>query len=214
MKTIFTLSTLCILFAITAIAQTENKNESSKFGFGIKVGTNYGRPLIVSDEYNYDLTSGLSYTGGAYCWVKISRLLAIQPELSYSQLAFKINNINYTDIDGNDLGMLTTKIRLNYIQLPVMLKVAIPKTGLSIMPGVQFGYLTSTKVKVDKYKEFSNNQAYKMFDFGLAFGLQYHFTNRIDIATKKTLSILNIASNSPGTIMLPTATYITVGYQF
>jgi len=214
MKTICTLVILFMLSAGSTIAQSENKEESNKFGYGIKVGGIYGRTLIASNDFTYNITSGLSYTGGAYCWIKVSRLLAIQPELSYSQLAFSINNMYYTDNVGNDLGRLTTKIRLNYVQLPVMLKVTIPKTGLSIMPGLQFGYLTSSKVKVDGYNDFSNDNAYKKFDLGLAFGLQYHFTNRIEIATRKTISILNIARNSPRTIELPYATYITVGYQF
>ncbi len=202
-----------MLFASATIAQSGNNEGANKFGYGIKAGAIYGRTLISSDEFNYDVSSGLSYTAGAYCWMKVSRLLSIQPELSFSQLAFRINNINYTDSVGSNLGMLTTKMRLNYLQLPIILKVTIPKTGLSIMPGLQLGYLTSSKVKVDRYDAYNNNEAFKKIDLGLVFGLQYHFTNRIEIAARKTIGILNIAKNSPGTIALPLASYITVGYQ-
>lgn len=213
MKTIFKLLILFMLFASATIAQSGNNEGANKFGYGIKAGAIYGRTLISSDEFNYDVSSGLSYTAGAYCWMKVSRLLSIQPELSFSQLAFRINNINYTDSVGSNLGMLTTKMRLNYLQLPIILKVTIPKTGLSIMPGLQLGYLTSSKVKVDRYDAYNNNEAFKKIDLGLVFGLQYHFTNRIEIAARKTIGILNIAKNSPGTIALPLASYITVGYQ-
>lgn len=213
MKKFITLLTLTYILCSSAIAQSGKDNEIKKLSFGIKAGLIYGHTITASNELNFDESPEISFSSGAYCSLKINRLLCIQPELVYTRLAYKINNLNYVDTNGNNLITGATSMRLHYLQLPIIAKITIPKTGLSIMPGIQFGYLLKATGKVDGYNQF-NTGIYKKLDVNLALGFQYHFSSGIEIGVRKTIGILNIAKDRPGTIELPVASYLTIGYVF
>lgn len=209
------LITFCAFVTFSVNAQSGRNENESRFGFGIKAGLVYGNTISINTNYKYDETAGLSYTGGVYGTVKLTSFFSVQPELIYTNLRFTINNLDYTDENGNQLYSTTTKRRLEYIQLPVLAKFTIPKTGISITPGIQVGYLLGAKEDIGSYKDIDIKPIYKNLDIGPVFGVEYQFASGVQVAFKKGFGILNISKEKLyGMIELPTATYLTVGYRF
>lgn len=97
--------------------------------YGVKAGWNYSN--IRSSSLNTEARQG--FHAGLYGNFKLP-ILAIQPEILYSQKGYKVAG-------GSD-------IRMDYIDIPVMLKFSILPV-LSIDAGPQFSYLIKTQDLAD-----------------------------------------------------------------
>ncbi len=112
------------LFIIISISSAKSQGLS----YGIKGGFNYAK--VSGDVLNADSRSGF-HVGG---FAKFSLILiAIQPEILYSQRGYTSSNA------GTD-----QETRLNYLEVPIMLKVKVFPL-ISIDAGPQFSYLINQK---------------------------------------------------------------------
>jgi hypothetical protein len=145
---------------------------------GIKLGVKGGVNLANIggadiDEFEADLgTSTDSKAGlvaGAFAEFMIGNMFAIQPELLYSQKGFK------ADSAGVEL-----KLKGDYLEIPVLLKINIPIEGSKVHPHVYAGpavaFKASCKIEVSGGGASASEDCedagllIKSTDFGVAFG--------------------------------------------
>ncbi|MVN77882.1 outer membrane beta-barrel protein [Hymenobacter sp. HMF4947] len=126
---------------------------------GVKFGVKAGASLT-------DLTNGdgnaykFGFNGGVLANFGFNDMISIQPEVLYSMKGTK-------NKDNSD-----NRINMNYIDVPVLVKVATGATGLFFEAGPQVGFLASAKYKVSG-ADFDVKDAFKSVDFGYAAGLGF-----------------------------------------
>ncbi|MGO4822251.1 MULTISPECIES: porin family protein [unclassified Flavobacterium] len=151
MKTKFL--TLALFFGIVSTINAQSTTRESNVG--IKGGYNLA---AVSFDGDGETGQRHGFHVGVYGESFLSDSFSIQPELMYSQQGYEITN-------GN--GTFTQK--LNYINLPVMLK-AYPAKNFFLEAGPQIGLAISHKEEYDGL--FSSTAEYdpNSFDWGVNFG--------------------------------------------
>jgi hypothetical protein len=164
---------IALFFGMVASISAQNKTYH-KSNAGIKGGYNLA-------AVNYD---GQGETGqrhgfhvGVYGEEFISENFSIQPELMYSQQGYEIRDNN---------GTFTQK--LNYINLPVMLK-AYPSKNFFLEAGPQIGLAISHKEVYDGL--FSGSQEYdpNNFDWGMNFGGGFKTDSGISLGVRYHLGL-------------------------
>ncbi len=122
------LALLALLAApLTAYAQTT---------FGLTAGLN-AATISFEDEEDIDgvdKQARLGLVAGAFARIPVTPMLSVQPEILYSQRGVK------QSIEENDLGIegsFTTEI--DYIEVPLMLRYAIPATATGLEIGLEAG---------------------------------------------------------------------------
>lgn len=149
MKRIFLLLAFVGTFA-AANAQTR---------VGLKGGIN------VADRGGEDADghdAKLGFHIGGFASFGVGNKFSVQPELLFSTQGSKV------EVPGDDY-----KVRLNYINIPVMLKYEIVD-GLYAQAGPQFGFLVTAKTKRGDVTVDINDNI-KKFDLGLGLGAGYQF---------------------------------------
>ncbi|MGI4862605.1 MAG: porin family protein [Janthinobacterium lividum] len=124
--------------------------------FGIKAGaslTNFTGKDVEGAANKF------GFNGGVVANFGLNDMFSIQPEVLYSMKGAKE--------DGGD-----GKINLNYIDIPVLAKIATGKTGLFFELGPQVGFLASAKAK-DSNTSQDVKDAFKNVDFGYAAGVGF-----------------------------------------
>jgi hypothetical protein len=140
-------------------------------GKGIKLGLNLAS-LGGGDVRDTDSKMGFS-VGGFFTY-RINKLISIQPEVLVTQK--KANSTS--DIEG---GTWTYKLDLWYMEIPVLVKVAIPVKS-SIKPSVFGGPCIALKLSGKAKSEFTEGVVDKSvgglesYDFGIIFGAGAEFT--------------------------------------
>ncbi|TRX01553.1 porin family protein [Flavobacterium gawalongense] len=170
-KTKFLTIALFIGLASTINAQENTTNKSNG---GIKGGYNLA---AVSFDGDGETEQRHSFHVGVYGESFISESFSIQPELMYSQQGYVITNSN---------GTFTQK--LNYINLPIMLK-AYPSKNFFLEAGPQIGLAVSHKEEYDGL--FSGSQEYdpNSFDWGLNFGGGFKTDSGISLGVRYHLGL-------------------------
>jgi len=116
-------------------AQHNNVNYSSGPQFGLKVGVNYSNIYSTSDEFTGDPKFG--FAAGAFLKLPITRYIAFQPEILYSQKGFTAT--------GNMLGSAYDLSRTStFIDVPLLLSFRTSRV-VSLVVGPQFSYLVHQK---------------------------------------------------------------------
>lgn len=155
-------SQLAIRYGVKAGVNLSTMSNGMQFDPGFGMGAGFRVGAVANFHWGQRTSTSLPGTG----W------FGLQPELMYSYQTVKT--------DGGD-------IKMNYIQLPVMLKV-YPLSALSIEAGPEFNYLISTSpdrisaggavVKTSDMKGFNiglgAGVAYEL-RMGLMFGARYSF---------------------------------------
>lgn len=134
-----------ILLAAGLVAGTFSvaKAQSSSLQFGPKAGLNLS---ILDGQINRSANFKPGLLVGAFVRWRPSERIAIQPELVYSQQG-TTNKATYL---GNEA---VSKIKLNYLNIPVLVKVYIGKV-VNLQVGPQFGLLLSGQ-RVGQYGYYS-----------------------------------------------------------
>jgi hypothetical protein len=166
-KIIVSIILLLFCFSISLAQETH---------FGIKAGYN-SASVAVDGEPDLDAKSGLHLGGLAH--IHISEHFAVQPELVYS-------------MQGGEAG--NTKLKLNYLNLPVLVQYMIDN-GFRLQMGPQLGFLLSAKAKSGNI-EIDIDDTYSSLDFSLAFGAGYLFPVGIGIDARFNLGISNISDDN------------------
>nr|WP_314897105.1 porin family protein [uncultured Flavobacterium sp.] len=171
MKTKFLTIALFIGVASTINAQENTTNKSNA---GIKGGYTLA---AVSFDGDGETEQRHSFHIGVYGEEFISESFSIQPELLYSQQGYVITNSS---------GTFTQK--LNYINLPIMLK-AYPSKNFFLEAGPQIGLAVSHKEEYDGL--FSGSQEYdpNSFDWGLNFGGGFKTDSGISLGMRYHLGL-------------------------
>jgi hypothetical protein len=166
---------IALFFGMVASISAQNSS-TSKSNVGIKGGYNLA-------AVNYD---GQGETGqrhgfhiGVYGEEFLSQNFSIQPELMYSQQGFE-------EKDGNGDVVFTQK--LNYINLPVMLK-AYPSKNFFLEAGPQIGLAISHKEEYNGLISGSSERDPNNFDWGMNFGGGFKTNSGISLGVRYHLGL-------------------------
>ena len=163
---------LISVLLITVFVFTFSSNTKAQFQIGAKAGLtlsqiNSSNPALDTDDLKFK--PGYEY-GVLFNFTIVPMLLRVQPEIIYFQkgVTYKgdIAGINYT-----------TKTTLNYLHIPINLRLKIPIIPIYVVAGPYFGYALSGKsyldiggVDADDDIEFGSDKTLP-FDFGINTGV-------------------------------------------
>jgi hypothetical protein len=128
--------------------------------FGIKSGANFANVYNVEDSLDYKTRTGF-IIGGFYRF-DLNNHLAIQPEAYYSMKGTKVGSVEtYEYLGGTVTEAYDYNLKLNYLEIPVLLKYKIPTRG-KLKPNLFLGPCMAFKLSArltGSYK-YEENYAY------------------------------------------------------
>jgi hypothetical protein len=147
-------------------AQDNNVNTE----FGVKGGFNMSNLYNSGDDVD-DNNILYGFNAGVYATLPISDFIAIQPEVLFTTKGAELE-YNNALVSGN------AKFKLNYIEVPLLVRVNITK-NFNVHAGGYASYLVSSKVKgngdFDFDEDIDTNDLNK-FDAGLSAGVGVDFS--------------------------------------
>jgi hypothetical protein len=165
---------ICILGMLTFI--------NAQVSVGAKGGLNVSN-LSGIDEENFKTKALLGFHVGGFVTFNLGRNFAIQPELLYSTEG--------GTIEGNNI---TENIRLNYFNIPVMVKFLTNK-GFYVEAGPQLGFRTG-ELSTDEFESDVKNS-----DFSICGGLGFQPTKSpFGIGARYNVGLGNTGSVSSGAL--------------
>lgn len=195
-KTFFALA-LAMGIAGTAQAQSAR--------FGIKAGAS-----LTNVTNSSDAAYKFGFNGGVVANFAVNDMFSIQPEVLYSNKGLKEKN-------SSD----NTRLALNYIDVPVLAKIATGATGLFFEVGPQVSFRTSAEYK-NSNASVSLNDAINSVDFGYAAGLGFQTESGGMIGLRYNGGLTNVAKDKGNVMGFPTtgsdgknsAFQLYIGYLF
>jgi hypothetical protein len=158
------------LVAFTFSNAQSNDNTTSGASFGFKGGVNFSNLYTEDVDDNNVLTS---FNAGIFVTMPITEFLAIQPEVLYSRKGAEL-------VYDNAFATGTAKFKLNYIEVPVLLKINLTE-NFNVHAGPYFAYLIDADVTNESssgnfdFEENLSNDDFNKFDYGLSAGLGFDF---------------------------------------
>ena len=179
---------LALVFALGATSFTlkAQTNSSNGVHLGIKGGVNFSNMYTEDVDDNNVLTS---FNAGLYVNLPISNFISIQPELLFSRKGSELT-YNNAFADG------TAKFKLNYIEVPVLLKLNLTK-NFNIHAGPYFAYLIDAQVTNEtasgnfNFEDNFNNEDFNKIDTGIAVGIGVDF-NMIGIGARYNYGLTTV----------------------
>jgi hypothetical protein len=206
---------------------------SQEIKYGVKGGLNisnlrgdypeFSPATTGADEASFKNKSLIGFHFGGFLEFQVNNKFSIQPELLLStqgsELELKATSFENSDGTGEkDTEILTQRINLTYINIPIMLKYKVLEK-LNIEFGPQIGYAISGKstwnfegtddeseeIKINLFKDgtyqfqggtLEIKSALKRFDFGMNLGASYDVTEKFFIQTRYNLGLAVIDNNS------------------
>ena len=157
MKKFFTL--LFILFVFVSLSQAQMQ-------IGPKAGLNISN-ISGNDAGSPDSKTG--FCGGLFFMYQFSNMFAVQPEAYYTMKGAKEKE----SVEGYTVE---ATVSLDYIEVPILLKLVIPIQGSAVHPaifaGPAVGFNTTHKVKVEIEGQSAEDDIpdIKSTEFALVFG--------------------------------------------
>lgn len=173
---------LSVLFLSVAALLSAQENKS----FGIKGGVNFTN-LYTEDVDDNNLLFGLN--AGLVAVLPFSEFLAVQPELLFSGKGAELK-YNNAFVEGK------AKFRLNYIEVPVLLRVNLTNS-FSIQAGPYVAYLIDANIKNETNNELFDSEEtldtddFTKFDFGLSGGAEFEFSP-ISVGVRYNYGLTNV----------------------
>src|SRR5215467_2872006 len=134
----------------------------AQFHIGVKAGANItkvdGKSFKEQFEYGYNL--------GGFAEIKLSDKFSFNPEVLFNQYTSTLDS-NYKDIYQNVISSDQSKVKLNYLTIPLLLDYKF-LGPLHLQAGPQFGILMNH----DKNFLQNGEEAFKSGDFSMAVGAQ------------------------------------------
>ncbi|WP_281631848.1 porin family protein [Flavobacterium luteolum] len=162
-------------------AQDNNVNTE----FGVKGGFNMSNLYDSGDNVD-DNNVLYGFNAGVYATLPISDFVAIQPELLFTTKGAKLEY-------NNAFASGDAKFRLNYIELPLLVRVNVTK-NFNIHAGGYASYLVSSKVSgngtVDFDQDIDTDDLNK-FDAGLSAGVGVDF-NPISVGLRYNYGLTTV----------------------
>ncbi|HNV93090.1 MAG TPA: porin family protein [Candidatus Cloacimonas sp.] len=191
-----------------AISKTVNENDSDlpfHKKYGLLGGVNSATAKVDNSE-GVDISSVWGFSFGGFATFQTSPNIIIQPELIYTGKGFK-TEINLDDYDYEYKE--TDEWKFAYLEVPVLFKYVFQTGNMYITPfiGPSLSIAMSGKVSYDSYQYYQNyeeedsgsmdikNQM-EDIDFGLNFGTDLYFSEKIFLQLKYDLGLSKIFTKS------------------
>lgn len=129
---------LILLMVVLTVMINNSNAQNNGVSFGLKAGGNYSNQYD-SKGGNFTSTSKLGFAGGVFLSLPLGNVIAIQPEMLFSQKGF----IAKGSVLGSQYDLTRTT---NYIDVPLMLAIK-PVGFVTIVLGPQYSYLLNQKDK-------------------------------------------------------------------
>ena len=158
---------IALVFSVKAIQAQVNDSAAQ---FGVKGGVNFSNMYTDDVDDENVLTS---FNAGVYFNLPVSDLFSIQPEVLYSR---KGAELRYDNVFASG----SAKFNLNYIEVPVLLKINVTD-NFNIHAGPYFAYLIDSKITNDgdggafDFESNFDNDDFNKFDAGIAAGIGFDF---------------------------------------
>lgn len=175
------------------LALMGSRAQAQNFNLGLEAGANFSN-FIGSDVTSGSLNAAkLGFVGGAFLCLNFGNSFGIRPELLYEQ-------------KGNQISGTSTTTELDYIEIPVLLKVSLgtPMVNPGILLGPTFSFNTVAQVAG------GNVSGVNSSDIGLMGGAEIDI-DKFQVSGRYELGLTNITNGvniQNGTITL------LVGYSF
>jgi opacity protein-like surface antigen len=180
-KTIFLLA---LGLGVSTAAQAQYRGRGGNVSLGIKAGASL-TDFVGANAKNV-FTNRFGFNAGVFANIGLTKLVAFQPELLYSQKGAKTNavDINY---------------RLHYIDVPLAFHVNTD--GFFFEAGPQVGFLVAAKLQSGNASVDINS--YKTVDFGYLAGLGYQLKHGLGLGLRYNGALTNFPkSTTAGNVTL------------
>ncbi|WP_264536823.1 porin family protein [Flavobacterium sp. N1736] len=159
-----------VLFMTASFGMLHAQDENVTTEFGIKGGFNMSNFLSDENEAT-DKNMLYGFNAGVYATLPISDFVAIQPEILFTT---KGSELEY----DNAFATGNAKFKLNYIEVPLLVRVNITK-NFNVQAGGYASYLVSSKVTGSgdfDFNEDVDTDDLNKFDAGIAAGIGVDFS--------------------------------------
>jgi hypothetical protein len=179
----------------------------SRYGFGIKAGTNIATQYSPDNNGVFEVKSIPGLNVGANYNYFFHRVLAIQSEISVSGKGSHWKEYYYAQDEKKDI--------LTYIDIPVLIRYQ-PLSNFNVHAGPQVSYLframqydykTRLKTVIEDY--------YKPFDFGMVLGVEANLPYNIDLTVRYVRGLVSVdATGGYNYKSFNNYLQLTAGYRF
>lgn len=154
----------------------------AQFHIGIKGGTNITKVDGASfkDKFTY------GYHIGGFAEIGIGNKFAIQPEVLFNQYSSTLDS-NYNHVYQDVFNSNQSKVKLNYLSIPILLNYKLIGNFLTLQAGPQFSVLMSQ----DKNLLQNGGKAFSDGDFAMLGGVQFKLS-AIRITGRYAIGLKNI----------------------
>ncbi|PIF33542.1 outer membrane protein with beta-barrel domain [Flavobacterium sp. 9] len=171
------------LFLTASFGMLHAQDNNVNTEFGVKGGFNMSN-LYQSEADDNNVLYG--FNAGVYATLPISDFIAIQPEILFTTKGAKLDY-------NNALASGNAKFKLNYIEVPLLVRVNITK-NFNVHAGGYASYLVSSKVTGDgdfNFDQEVDTDDLNKFDAGLAAGVGVDF-NPISIGLRYNYGLTTV----------------------
>lgn len=164
MKNLFLSGIICLSFVSFTKAQELSPS------VGIKGGVNFTNLYTEDVDDNNILTS---FNAGLFFNLPVSSAVSVQPEINFSRKGSEL-------VYDNAFATGTTKLKLNYLEIPVLLKLNVTE-NLNLHVGPYLAYLIDGQATNEtdggtfNFEENIDNDDLNKWDYGLAAGVGLDF---------------------------------------
>lgn len=167
-----------------------------RIGFkgGLSIAT-----IVKTGDNNFSSTPLYGFNGGGLLLLPLGKVIAIQPEVLFSQKGYRANGSGLT-------GDFDYRQSLNFLDIPLLLRIN-PSKDLGIVIGPQYSYLLAThttfksgSASYEQTVNYENNNITKNI-FGGVIGLDINLNNNIFIYGRYTIDLRH--NNGDGSSSTP-----------
>ena len=186
---------------LIGIASAANAQEAR---FGVKAGVNLASLTNNNTESKKNL---IGFAAGLMADFSFSDLISLHPEVLFSQ-----KGVKYTSGGSGYTGGNTTQIRINYIDVPLLLRVKAD--GLFFEAGPQVGFLASRKFEIDNTTISTSTDGTRKVDVGYIAGVGYQLPQGLEVGVRYNGGISDLNDPSVGTKTRNSVFQFQLGYLF
>lgn len=215
------LLSLGLLAGVASAAQAQDSRVGVKAGVGLS-------NLTGNDANNFKNQFG--FQAGIMADIKLTSQLAFHPELLYSQKGAKIGgSANYVSAGGTYVASQSGKLRLNYLDLPLLLRLKAGRAFFEVGP--QVGLLLSRKLENTAITEVtytgatgsvittqsvsnSSTDGARKLDVGYVLGLGYRLPQGLELGLRYNGGLAKLAEGDSAPKIYNSVFQFQVGYLF
>jgi hypothetical protein len=149
------------VFLLIIFSLTRSTSYAQGFHLGIKAGTN--NSMLTGNSFSGGFN--WSFMAGAFAEVNFTSKWGIQPEVLFSQVTSQTAS-NFSD--AYQEGINSKDVKLQYLNIPILLTYKLPIPILSLQLGPQFGTLLNNNSSITT----NGANAFKSGDFSMVVGAQ------------------------------------------